>query len=99
MVVGGELARVEKAVINGLGQVEKAVAPPPTLFTITTITTSLTAIFTTVFTHTLYLIVLVVHGLVMSWQKAEIEQLIAWMEENPEDPRGKQSRWYKDVND
>lgn len=36
-----------------------------------------------------------VRGLVVSWQKAKIERLIAWMEENPEDSRGKQSRWYK----
>lgn len=33
------------------------------------------------------------------WQKSEIEGLISWMEENPEQLHGKQSRWYRDVKD
>ena len=33
------------------------------------------------------------------WQKNEVERLISWMEENLEQLRGKQSRWYPDVKD
>ena len=34
---------------------------------------------------------------VVLWTKAEVERLLAWMEDNLEELRGKQSRWHKDV--
>ena len=33
------------------------------------------------------------------WTKDEMERLVAWMEENPQDLKGKQIAWHKDVKD
>ena len=35
-------------------------------------------------------------GPLIPWVKDEVEQLIAWMEDNPEELQGKQYRWHKD---
>jgi len=35
----------------------------------------------------------------VTWSKEELEQFVAWMEENPEKLRGKQAVWHKDVKD
>jgi len=34
-----------------------------------------------------------------AWSKEELKQLVAWIEENPEQLRGKQAVWHKDVKD
>ncbi|KAF8416655.1 hypothetical protein EV426DRAFT_711845 [Tirmania nivea] len=34
-----------------------------------------------------------------SWDKSDVERLVAWMEDNQEKLRGKQSAWHKDVKE
>ena len=34
-----------------------------------------------------------------AWRREEIERLIAWMEENQDKLRGKQSAWHKEVKE